>query len=264
MPENTEKIRAISSRLMEIAPWPGWGDEATAASVARYLAVNAQMAFAMHITPFSGTDGSGRLDPDVIARINAQFAAAHSLLALREAAPDDAEAVAKEIATAWSDGQGVGEWLWDHLGRVVSEEVERLAEDKLAAGVVPPKPRVVCLCGSTRFYGEFRKANLERTLAGEIVLSIGCDFRSDGDLAAAGELGEDPEVTKQRMDGLRKQKIAMSDEILVVSDESGYYGDSTRSEIAHARSLGRPVRFQHVAAAERVATSAAEAVNADA
>jgi len=39
------------------------------------------------------------------------------------------------------------------------------------------KPIVVCLCGSTRFKDEFVKANLRETLAGKIVLTIGCDLR---------------------------------------------------------------------------------------
>lgn len=48
------------------------------------------------------------------------------------------------------------------------------------------RPEIVCLCGSTRFYAEFAAQNLRLTLAGAIVLSIGCDTKSDGDLAAAG------------------------------------------------------------------------------
>lgn len=129
--DRKDRKSEISRRISEIAPWPSWGDEATAASVARYLAVNAQVAFTMHITPFSG-DGTGRLDPDVIARINAQFAAAHALLALQEADPAAATAVAQEISTAWNDGNGVGEWLWDHLGTETTTEVVALAEELTA------------------------------------------------------------------------------------------------------------------------------------
>jgi hypothetical protein len=40
-------------------------------------------------------------------------------------------------------------------------------------------PLIVCLCGSTRFYDEFQAANLRETLEGRIVLSIGCDTKSD-------------------------------------------------------------------------------------
>ncbi|MGW2591732.1 hypothetical protein ACWCXC_15915 [Streptomyces sp. NPDC001515] len=52
---------------------------------------------------------------------------------------------------------------------------------------------------------------------------------------------EDPE-RKARLDGLHRAKIRLADEVLVVGD---YIGDSTRAEIAYARSLGRPVRFTH-------------------
>lgn len=41
---------------------------------------------------------------------------------------------------------------------------------------------------------------------------------------------------------LHRAKIRLADEVLVVG---GHVGDSTRAEIAYARSLGRPVRFTH-------------------
>src|SRR6185437_4624439 len=78
-----------------------------------------------------------------------------------------------------------------------------------------PLPRIVCLCGSTRFYEAFAAANLRLTLAGEIVLSIGCDTKSDGDLAAAGEI--DLDAMKSRLDELHKRKIDLADYCLVVS-----------------------------------------------
>lgn len=101
------------------------------------------------------------------------------------------------------------------------------------------RPRIVCLCGSTRFADAFRKANLERTLAGEIVLSIGCDTKSDADLQALGELT--PEA-KQKLDELHKRKIDLSDEILVLN-VGGYIGESTRSEIAYALEHSKPIRW---------------------
>lgn len=60
----------------------------------------------------------------------------------------------------------------------------------IARWLATPRPTVVCLCGSTGFYDEFRKANLRETLAGKIVLSIGVDFKSDTDLLLAGKLTE--------------------------------------------------------------------------
>ena len=35
------------------------------------------------------------------------------------------------------------------------------------------RPRIVCLCGSSRFYDEYQEANYDLTMKGEIVLSIG-------------------------------------------------------------------------------------------
>jgi hypothetical protein len=104
------------------------------------------------------------------------------------------------------------------------------------------RPPITVLCGSTRFYDMFRQQNLRLTLAGHIVLSIGCDTKSDADLVAAGDLASTPDL-KDRLDALHKRKIDLADEVLVVSDETGYFGDSTRSEIEYAQKLGKPVRF---------------------
>jgi len=109
-----------------------------------------------------------------------------------------------------------------------------------------PRPRIVCLCGSTRFFDAFRAANLRLTLAGEIVLSIGCDTKSDADLGiTAGDLA------KAALDELHKRKIDLADYVLVVSDETGYFGESTRSEIEYAEKIGRPVEFAEPNAKER-------------
>ena len=35
------------------------------------------------------------------------------------------------------------------------------------------RPKIVCLCGSTRFYQQFQEANYQETMAGRIVLSVG-------------------------------------------------------------------------------------------
>lgn len=112
------------------------------------------------------------------------------------------------------------------------------------------RPEIVCLCGSTRFGDAFREANLAETLAGRIVLSIGCDTKTDADLASAGELGKDPETVKQELDQLHRRKIDLADEVLVVSRD-GYFGQSTAGEVAYAIELGKPVRFAEQAAEDR-------------
>jgi len=97
------------------------------------------------------------------------------------------------------------------------------------------RPIIVCLCGSTRFGDAFRRANLEQTLLGRIVLTVGCDTQSDDVLHFS------PAV-KDQLDELHKRKIDLADEILVLN-VYGYIGESTRSEIHYAQVHKKPVRY---------------------
>jgi hypothetical protein len=101
------------------------------------------------------------------------------------------------------------------------------------------QPKIVCLCGSTRFGEAFREWNLRETIAGKIVLSIGCNLKSDSDLIAAGLLKE---ADKVALDELHKRKIDLADEVLVLN-VGGYIGDSTRSEIEYTTKLNKPIRY---------------------
>ena len=101
------------------------------------------------------------------------------------------------------------------------------------------RPTIVVLCGSTRFYDEFRRQNLRLTLLGDIVLSIGCDTKSDADL---DEIVGDTSVVKAELDELHKRKIDLADEVFVLN-VGGYIGESTRSEIEYARAHHKPVTF---------------------
>ena len=112
-----------------------------------------------------------------------------------------------------------------------------------------PLPRIVCLCGSTRFYDAFQQANYERTMAGEIVLSVGFYPHAKAVHGHGEGVGHDS-AEKVALDELHKRKIDLADYVLVVSDETGYFGESTAGEIRHAAGHGKPVRFA-VAAAER-------------
>lgn len=104
-----------------------------------------------------------------------------------------------------------------------------------------PQPTITVLCGSTRFGDDFRDANLRLTVEGHIVLSIGCDLRSDHELWDDLDPVAKQEL-KARLDELHKRKIDLADEVLVLN-VGGYIGDSTRSEIEYAEKLGRPVRY---------------------
>jgi hypothetical protein len=96
------------------------------------------------------------------------------------------------------------------------------------------KPLVVTLCGSIKFENAFIDANLNETMAGNIVLSVG-GFGHGIDVTLTDE-------EKQMLGALHKRKIDMSDEILVLN-VGGYIGKSTEGEIAYARQHGKRVRF---------------------
>ena len=101
------------------------------------------------------------------------------------------------------------------------------------------RPLIVCLCGSTRFVNEFNEQRKILTEGGEIVLSIEVvttQARKDDPQHANPEL-------KARLDELHKRKIDLCDYVLVVSDESGYFGESTSGEIEYAVSARTPVEF---------------------
>jgi hypothetical protein len=102
-------------------------------------------------------------------------------------------------------------------------------------------PTIIVLCGSTRFSHTFREQNLRLTLAGHIVLSIGCDMRSDGELFAGIDEEGMAEI-KGQLDELHKRKIDLADEVLILN-VGGYIGSSTRSELEYAEKLGKPIRY---------------------
>lgn len=104
-----------------------------------------------------------------------------------------------------------------------------------------PFPKIVCLCGSTRFWREFQRAGLRETMAGHIVLSIGAASGTDDE--HFGNLPrEEYDRVKDMLDQLHLRKIDLADEILVLN-LGGYIGASTRRERDYALGLGKPVRY---------------------
>ncbi|MET8468619.1 hypothetical protein ABZY90_12435 [Streptomyces sp. NPDC006422] len=104
-------------------------------------------------------------------------------------------------------------------------------------------PRTVVICGSTRYMAEMAEAELRETEAGRIVVKPAHDLKSPHTRWADPK---EAETLKERLATLHRAKIRLADEVLVVGD---HIGDSTRAEIAYARTLGRPVRFTHPEAA---------------
>jgi len=101
-------------------------------------------------------------------------------------------------------------------------------------------PKIICLCGSTRFYQHFLEANYQETMKGNIVLSVGFYPHAQNEIHHE-EKGCTPEQ-KIKLDELHKEKIRLADEVFVLN-VGGYIGSSTRSEIEYAESIGRPIRY---------------------
>lgn len=97
------------------------------------------------------------------------------------------------------------------------------------------KPKVVCLCGSTRFKEAFEKAMRDETLLGNIILTVGLF----GHLEKGFDMSSE---TKVMLDELHKRKIDLADEILVIN-VGGYIGSSTKSEIEYSKVNGKYIRY---------------------
>ena len=95
------------------------------------------------------------------------------------------------------------------------------------------KRQVITLCGSTKFKEEFERVNRELTLAGNVVISVGC-FGHSGDSVT--------EEQKVMLDEIHKQKIDMADAIFVINKD-GYIGSSTKSEIEYAKAHDKVIYY---------------------
>jgi len=101
--------------------------------------------------------------------------------------------------------------------------------------------RIICLCGSTRFTREMLIRQWELTKQGFVVLGW-CALPDDYFRGEDRAHGAEEEGVKEIVDEVHKRKIDISDEVFVLNI-GGYIGESTRSEINYAHSIGVPVKF---------------------
>lgn len=99
------------------------------------------------------------------------------------------------------------------------------------------RPTIVCLLGSARFTDAVYDAYAREALRGNLVLT----YLPNRDSWSSRVWHNNTEL-KTALDGLHLQRIWMSDEVLVLN-VGGYIGDSTRREVAYAKSLGKRVRY---------------------
>lgn len=96
-------------------------------------------------------------------------------------------------------------------------------------------PKVITLCGSTRFKVAWRHWNARLTLqVPALVFSVA--------MWSHDERVEPSPTQKELLDLVHKAKIARSDAIFVL-DVGGYIGSSTKGEIEFASSIGVPAIY---------------------
>lgn len=96
------------------------------------------------------------------------------------------------------------------------------------------RPRIVCICGSSRFKDEHLAYTMKETLKGHIILGAGFFHHVDKVPITSNH--------KDKLDSLHLHKIELADEIFVINP-NGYIGESTRENIAYAIARGKDIRF---------------------
>lgn len=103
------------------------------------------------------------------------------------------------------------------------------------------KPKIICLCGSTRFTEQMLIKQWGLTKQGYIVLSwcaLPDSYFKGEDKHHIG----DQEGVKEIVDEGHLRKIDLADEVLILNI-GGYIGESTRNEIIYAQKQGKPIHF---------------------
>lgn len=119
------------------------------------------------------------------------------------------------------------------MGTRLSDDERKITARQIRA--VRYGPKIVCLCGSTRFKDEYIETNKRQTLRGNIVLTVGM-FGHSGDTLSVQQ--------KEMLDELHKQKIDLAEEVIFICP-GGYIGDSTSSELEYARKTGKWISFPY-------------------
>ena len=100
--------------------------------------------------------------------------------------------------------------------------------------------KIVTICGSMRFFPQMLQVAADETVKGNIVLA-------PFSVVAPADQGSD---LKQQLDELHREKIQMCSQIIVVTDQNGYVGDSTRREMGYALSIGKGIDVREFYIAE--------------
>ncbi len=107
------------------------------------------------------------------------------------------------------------------------------------------QPKIVCLCGSSRFIQVMAVEAWEAEKRGEIALSLHllpAWYTTPGGGECPSDHLAEAEGIAEQMDELHLRKIDLADRVLVINC-NGYIGESTTREIAYAGAAGKPVTY---------------------
>ena len=102
------------------------------------------------------------------------------------------------------------------------------------------RPKIICLCGSTKFIDlhAIMKWKLEKE--GAIVLSM--TLLPSNYPGVQSDHQAEFEGVKEKLDELHLRKIDFADEIFIINAH-GYIGESTKREIEYAKKHNKPINY---------------------
>jgi hypothetical protein len=74
------------------------------------------------------------------------------------------------------------------------------------------------------------------------IITLGINILPNGYFEGENHHGAEKEGVKDILDELHKRKIDISDEVVILN-VGGYIGESTRSELNYAESIGKPIIY---------------------
>lgn len=96
---------------------------------------------------------------------------------------------------------------------------------------------IACVCGSMRYYDDMLIAARHLSLSGYIVVFPFMVFKPGS---------EQESDAKQMLDIMHQAKIDMSELVVIVTDNTRYWGESTTREIAYAKEHGKYLQIAQV------------------
>lgn len=124
------------------------------------------------------------------------------------------------------------------------QELERKLSSRPWRDFFNKGPKIICICGSSRFVDIAAVAAWNFEKQGAIALSMCLLPEWYGRETGKTEHHHyaEQENVAEILDELHLRKIDLADSVFIVNKD-GYIGDRTRKEIEYAQSLGKPITY---------------------